>query len=80
VQGKAETCSFSTAFTCTCGTTAAADYTTEMTRGVLLAGITDTDIRVHSMSSCQLTNSFRHEIWQQYHKLATFLNIKVRYK
>ena len=51
VQGKAETCSFSTAFTCTCGTTAAADYTTEMTRDLLLAGITDTDIRRETLGT-----------------------------
>ena len=45
VQGKAETCSFATSFTCTCGVEAPADYTVEMSRDVLLAGIADTEIR-----------------------------------
>ena len=51
VQGKAETCSFSTDFTCTCGITTAADYTTDMTRDVLLAGIADVDIRREALGT-----------------------------
>ena len=45
VQGKAETCGFSTSATCRCGVNVQVDYTLETVRDVLLAGIADIDIR-----------------------------------
>ena len=45
VRGKAETCAFSTSAKCPCGTLVQADYTEEVIRDVLLAGIADIDIR-----------------------------------
>jgi hypothetical protein len=53
VQGKAETCSFATNFTCTCSKTAV-DYTTDMTRDVLLAGIADADIRRETLGTADV--------------------------
>ena len=44
-KGKAETCAFSMSVRCTCNRTVEVDYTTETVRDVLLAGISDLDIR-----------------------------------
>ncbi len=45
VKSKAVTCGFTTSAKCTCGSTVKADYTDEAIRDVLLAGISDMDIR-----------------------------------
>ena len=50
VKGKAETCGFLVKTSCECGKAVKADYTTEMMRDVLLAGIADEDIRREAMS------------------------------
>ena len=50
VKGKAETCSFSVEGTCICGLTVTTDYTAEMMRDVLLAGIANLDIRQEALS------------------------------
>ena len=49
-KGKAETCSFSTSVQCRCHRTIQVDYTTETIRDVLLAGISDLDIRREALS------------------------------
>lgn len=45
VKGKAATCGYMTTVKCTCDRTVTADYTDEIIRDVLLAGISDMDIR-----------------------------------
>ena len=50
VRGKAETCGFSTSANCQCGKIVQADYTEEVIRDVLLAGISDLDIRREALS------------------------------
>lgn len=50
VKGKAETCSFSVEGTCVCGLAVTTDYTAEMMRDVLLAGIANLDIRQEALS------------------------------
>ena len=50
VRGKAETCGFVTSTKCPCGKTVQADYTEEVIRDVLLAGICDMDIRREALS------------------------------
>ncbi len=45
VRGKAETCGFKTSVHCACGKTITADYTEEVIKDVILAGISDIDIR-----------------------------------
>ena len=51
VQGKAETCAFTTTVKCQCDKTVQVDYTTESVRDVLLAGIADLDIRREALSN-----------------------------
>ena len=43
-RGKAETCGFSTECSCPCGTVNLVDYTDQIVRDVLIAGICDMDI------------------------------------
>ena len=50
VRGKAETCGFTTAAKCRCGQHVEADYTEEVIRDVILAGISDLDIRRDALS------------------------------
>ena len=50
VRGKAETCGFITAAKCKCGEQVKADYTEEVIRDVILAGISDFDIRRDALS------------------------------
>jgi len=50
VRGKAETCSFTTTTKCKCGHDVQAEYTEEVIRDVLLAGIADVDIRREALS------------------------------
>ena len=45
VRGKAETCDFKVHIECECGKSIRAEYTEEVIRDVLLAGISDIDIR-----------------------------------
>ena len=54
VQGKSETCSFSTAFTCACGVSAPVDYTVAVTRDVLLAGVADANIRREALGTADV--------------------------
>ena len=51
VRGKAETCSFSAASRCLCAREVVVDYTTEVVRDVLLAGIGRSDIRREALSA-----------------------------
>ena len=57
VKGKAETCGFTISVRCSCGTTIAADYTEEVVRDVLLAGIIDMDIRREALSTKDIQSS-----------------------
>ena len=50
VKGKAETCAFQTSAKCECGKPVVANYTTETVKDVLLAGISDLDIRREALS------------------------------
>ena len=50
VRGKAETCAFTTSTRCPCGQPVLADYTEEVIRDVILAGICDLDIRREALS------------------------------
>ena len=50
VKGKAETCAFRATTKCICGQLVVADYTTESVKDVLLAGISDLDIRREALS------------------------------
>ena len=50
VRGKAETCHFVTVTKCKCGEQVDADYTEEVIRDVILAGIADLDIRRDALS------------------------------
>ena len=45
VRGKAETCSFKTLVQCSCNATICAEYTEEVIKDVMLAGISDIDIQ-----------------------------------
>ena len=45
VRGKAETCGFTTTVKCQCSKEIKADYTEEVIRDIILAGISDLDIR-----------------------------------
>ena len=51
VRGKAETCDFVTTAQCTCELEVSADYTEEAISDVLLAGISDLDIRREALST-----------------------------
>ena len=44
IRGKAETCQFVTSVTCKCGEVNSDDYTEEVTKDVMLAGVNDADI------------------------------------
>lgn len=54
VKGKAETCGFTTTATCICKRTVSVDYTEETVRDVLLAGISDLDIRREALSAIDI--------------------------
>lgn len=62
VKGKAETCGFAKTVKCMCGTTVTADYTEEVVRDVLLAGIVDVDIRREALSAKDIQSSPLNEI------------------
>ena len=51
IRGKAETCGFTTSVVCHCGRKNDANYTEEVIRDVLLAGIYDLDIRREALST-----------------------------
>ena len=54
VQGKAETCAFTTTATCSCGSVVQVEYKKESVRDVLLAGIADMDIRREALSTADM--------------------------
>ena len=51
VRGKAEVCGFRTDVKCSCDQLVIADYTEEVIRDVILAGVRDTDIRREALSA-----------------------------
>jgi hypothetical protein len=62
VKGKAETCGFTTSAKCLCGEIVQADYTEEAIRDVLLAGISDTDIRREALSMDNIQSKTVNEV------------------
>ena len=62
VRGKAETCAFVTEFHCECGSNIRVDYTTEMIRDVLLAGISDQDIRREALGAQSIQKASLNEV------------------
>ena len=56
VRGKAETCAFEISEECSCGKQVHANYTEAAIRDVLLAGISDSDIRREALSTKGLQN------------------------
>ena len=56
VRGKAETCAFEISEECSCGKQINANYTEAAIRDVLLAGISDSDIRREALSTEGLQN------------------------
>ena len=54
VRGKAETCSFVTSTSCVCGKSVSCDYTEEVIRDVILAGLADLDIRREALSTTDI--------------------------
>ena len=61
-KGKAETCAFSMSVRCTCNRTVEVDYTTETVRDVLLAGISDLDIRREALSMQDIQKKSINEV------------------
>ena len=62
VRGKAETCAFITAAKCKCGEQVEADYTEEVIRDVILAGIADLDIRRDALSMPGIQDKSTNEV------------------
>ena len=62
VRGKAETCGFSTSTKCRCGEELQANYTEEVIRDVLLAGICDMDIRREALSMPGILDKNTNEV------------------
>ena len=62
VRGKAETCGFTTAATCPCGKQVEADYTEEVIRDVILAGISDLDIRRDALSMPEIQQKSTNDV------------------
>ena len=62
VQGKAETCVFTTTAKCQCSQTIEVDYTTESVRDVLLSGIADLDIRREALSNTRIQSLSINEV------------------
>ena len=63
VRGKAETCEFNTLSKCSCGIVNRVDYTEEAIKDVMLAGISDVDIRRETVSNeCILSKTYNEII------------------
>ena len=62
VKGKAETCGFSVVSDCDCGKQITADYTNEAIRDVLLAGISDLEIRREALNFEELQQKSINEL------------------
>ena len=62
VQGKAETCAFTTTATCSCGSVVQVEYKKESVRDVLLAGIADMDIRREALSTADMQEKSINEV------------------
>ena len=62
VQGKGETCDFFTSVLCECGNQNSVDYTDNMVRDVLIAGIYDPDIRRNVLGVDGLINKPLNEV------------------
>lgn len=62
VKGKAETCGFNTSVTCQCGESVSVNYTQETIRDVLLAGISDLDIRREALSTSNIQQKSVNDI------------------
>ena len=62
VRGKAETCDYKVVSSCVCGEQVTVNYTEEEIRDVLLAGISDSDIRREALSAEGLQNRTVNDI------------------
>ena len=62
VRGKAETCDFVSVVTCDCGKALDNDYTEEAIRDVLLAGISDSEIRREALNADGLQRASINDI------------------
>ena len=62
VRGKAETCGFTTSAKCPCGQSIQADYTEEVIRDVILAGICDLDIRRDALSMSGIQDKAANDV------------------
>ena len=62
VRGKAETYGFTTTTKCQCGKPVEADYTEEVIRDVLLAGISDLDIRRDALSMPKIQQKSTNDV------------------
>ena len=62
VRGKAETCGFTTVVACPCGETLNSDYTEEVIRDVLLAGLADLDIRREALSMTDIQDKHINDV------------------
>ena len=62
VRGKAETCKFTTSTQCQCGNRVEANYTEEVIRDVILAGICDTDIRREALGMPEILKKTTNEV------------------
>ena len=62
VRGKAETCAFTTSVKCDCGKNVKADYTEEVIKDIILAGISDMDIRRDALSMPEILDKTTNDI------------------
>ena len=62
VRGKAETCAFTTSVKCDCGKDVKADYTEEVIKDIILAGISDLDIRRDALSMPEILDKTTNDI------------------
>ena len=62
VRGKAETCGFITSVVCSCGKSIQADYTEEVIKDVILAGICDLDIRRDALSMPEIQEKATNDV------------------
>ena len=62
VRGKAETCGFITSAPCPCGESVPCDYTEEVIRDVILAGLADLDIRREALSTADIQDKKINEV------------------
>ena len=62
VRGKAETCGFVASVPCTCGESVLCDYTEEVIRDVILAGLADLDIRREALSTADIQDKSVNDV------------------